>query len=351
MLDRRPCLRPFWASVSVSQKINDRVADQPPGMTMALAETAADRSWSSHGLPPEKALRAWQDWACEALTPMDVAALDADRFAARWAGHGMGPLHLLELTAAPQRVAHPREERAPRGPRFQLVYCQDTPIRARIGPKRFDLMAGEFVLLDNTQAYEMRMDSANTSIDLIMPEAWLERWLPDPVQYAGTPYTASSGWGAPLGSLLSTLSREIENAALPRTVIADQLGALLALAVGCKPRVASRHKTKLADRLLNAICERHSDPELDADAVAREAGISKRYLHAVLAEAGTTFITTLAGARLDHAGELLSDPRCDGLHVAEISWRCGYLDPSYFTRAFRRRFGMSPSEWRSNRRR
>lgn len=319
---------------------------------MALAEAAADRSWSSRGLPPEQALHAWKEWACQALAPMDVAAIEADRFAARWASRGVGPLHLLELTAAAQRVTHPREQRAAPGePCFQLVYCQDTPIRTRVGARRFDLQPGEFVLLDNAQSYAMHMSAANTSIDLIMPEAWLERWLPDPVQYTGTPYTASADWGAPLGSLLTTLAREIENAALPRKVIADQLGALLALAVGCKPEVATRHKAKLARRLLGLIEERHGDPELDAEGVAREAGISKRYLHAVLAEAGTTFLTALAGVRLERACELLSDPRCDGLQVAEISWRCGYLDPSYFTRAFRRRFGTSPTEWRSARRR
>jgi hypothetical protein len=228
---------------------------------MAHVEPVEDLSWSSRGLPADQALDAWRAWASETLTPMDVSALDADRFCARWASRPVGPLHLLELTAAPQRVAHPREERAAsRGPRFQLVYCQDTPIRARVGAKRFDLQRGEFVLLDNTQSYEMRMESANTAIDLIMPEAWLERWLPDPVQYVGAPYSASAEWGAPFGSLLSTLAREIHNAALPRSVIADQLGALLALAVGRRPNVASRHKAKLAHRLLSLIAERHGRP-------------------------------------------------------------------------------------------
>lgn len=318
---------------------------------MALSESAEDRSWSSRGLSAAQALHDWRDWASGALTPMDVQALDADRFAARWASRAVGPLHLLELTAAPQLVAHPREERAsPKGPRFQLVYCQDTPIRSRVGGRRFELHAGEFVLIDNTQSYEMRMDSANTSIDLIMPETWLERWLPDPAQYVGTPYAAAAEWGAPFGSLLTTLTRDIESAALPRSIIADQLGALLALAVGSKPRPTSRHKIKLAHRLLALIEDRHADPELDADTIAREAGISKRYLHAVLAAAGTTFVTTLARARLDRASDLLSDARWDGLQIAEIAWRCGYLDPSYFTRAFRRRFGVNPSEWRNARR-
>ena len=47
------------------------------------------------------------------------------------------------------------------------------------------------------------------------------------------------------------------------------------------------------------------------------------------------------------ASDMLSDPRADGLPVAEIAFRCGFLDAGYFARLFRKRFGITPREWRA----
>jgi AraC-like DNA-binding protein len=183
-----------------------------------------------------------------------------------------------------------------------------------------------------------------------MPGLWLERWLPSPARSLGRAYSASTRWGLPLGSLLTTAADEIDHAALPRSVIADQIGSCLALAVGHQPAVGTRHRGKLAQRLLRLIEERHADPGLDPGEVARALGISTRYLHALLAESGATFSAALNRVRLTRASEMLADVRLDGLQVAEISWRCGYLDPSYFTRVFRQRFGACPREWRKRQR-
>jgi AraC-like DNA-binding protein len=44
---------------------------------------------------------------------------------------------------------------------------------------------------------------------------------------------------------------------------------------------------------------------------------------------------------------MLSDPRAGSLPVAEIAFRAGFLDAGYFTRLFRKRFGITPREWRA----
>jgi AraC-like DNA-binding protein len=193
------------------------------------------------------------------------------------------------------------------------------------------------------------MEATHEAIDLVMPSSWLLRYLPDPFPFVGRSFSASSGWGLPLGSLLTTISRELSGSAVPRGQLADQVGALLSLATGYQPAPMSRHRGKIVQRLLHMIAERHAEPELKLGDVAAELGISKRYLHALLAETGTTFISQLNRIRLDRAGEMLADPRCGSLQVAEIAWRCGYFDSSYFSRLFRRHFGMSPSEWRTQR--
>ena len=67
----------------------------------------------------------------------------------------------------------------------------------------------------------------------------------------------------------------------------------------------------------------------------------------LLAGSGTSFVQELTARRLDRASDMLSDPRAGSLGVGEIAFRCGFLDPGYFARAFRKRFGATPSEWRA----
>lgn len=315
---------------------------------MSLESVGDDQQWSSCGLPPREALRAWQDWTSKTLAPMHIECPEADRFAAGWKSFGMGPVKLVSFEATPQRAVHPRGA-CSRESRFQLVYCTQAPMHTRIRAKRYCVAPGEMVLLDNAQPYEVRLEDSHKLIDLIMPGAWLERWFPDPCDFVDRPFSAASRWGLPLGTFLSTLVRELDEAPLPRAVLADQIGALLALAVGHRPSFKTRHKAKLVRRLLHLIGERHSEPEFTPGDAARTLGISRRYLHALLADAGTTFTGALNRARMERACELLADPRLAQLQIAEISWRCGYLDPSYFARVFRARFGTGPRAWRNAR--
>ena len=311
-----------------------------------LAQAGADHHWSSRGLEPREALGRWRSWACQALAPMQIVSADETRFSAHCRSHALGPISLVALQASAQRVVHDGAARVGDGSTFQLLYCSTSPIQTRVGAREFRLGVGQFVLLDNAQPYEMSMGE-HEAVDLVMPAAWLERWLPDPHAVTAQPICAAARWGLPFGNLLQALASELEDAPVPRAMLADQVGALLALAVGERDGGPGPHKAALARRLVQLIEERHAEPELDPAAVAKAAGISKRYLHAVLAQAQTSFLQVLTRARLDQAGRMLADRRFRALAIGEVAWRCGYPDASYFARLFRRRHGMGPRQWRA----
>lgn len=84
--------------------------------------------------------------------------------------------------------------------------------------------------------------------------------------------------------------------------------------------------------------------------MAEAVGISKRHLHALFANAGTTFGATLLDIRLRRAKEILSDPRFRLYQIGEIAWQCGLADASHFARLFKRRFGVTPLNFRRSRR-
>ena len=80
--------------------------------------------------------------------------------------------------------------------------------------------------------------------------------------------------------------------------------------------------------------------------MAEEIGISKRYLHQLLANAGTTFSQKLVEIRLGHASKLLQNRNNEVLSIAQIAYQCGFKDPGYFTRVFKKSFKISPTEYR-----
>lgn len=101
---------------------------------------------------------------------------------------------------------------------------------------------------------------------------------------------------------------------------------------------AGRHAAAL--RFMEREAHRH---DLDAAAIADGAGCSRTRLYAAFAAQGDTVMGTLREIRLQRARGLIEQgPR---LHIGALSWRCGFADQSGFSRLFKARFGLLPSEW------
>jgi AraC-like DNA-binding protein len=60
-------------------------------------------------------------------------------------------------------------------------------------------------------------------------------------------------------------------------------------------------------------------------------------------EADTNYQTLLDDVRFDLVQQYLRDSQ---MPVTQLTYVAGFSDPSNFARAFRKRFGMSPKQWR-----
>lgn len=132
-------------------------------------------------------------------------------------------------------------------------------------------------------------------------------------------------------------------AALAATHISDL--AALVLGHGTAPPSAGRAARVAAIR--RDMAERFRDPDLDVATLARQHGITPRYLQMLFAEAGESASEALSGLRLDAARARLADPRRASEGISTIAFACGFHDLSTFNRGFRRRFGTTPGEYRA----
>ncbi|MGK5685590.1 helix-turn-helix domain-containing protein [Actinoplanes sp. URMC 104] len=89
-----------------------------------------------------------------------------------------------------------------------------------------------------------------------------------------------------------------------------------------------------------------TDAGLSAARVAGRQGITVRYLHKLFEREPQTFAQFVLGRRLELAHRRLGDPRWAGRTVSAIAHDSGFGDLSGFNRAFRHRYGVTPSEVR-----
>ncbi|MEO8528332.1 MAG: helix-turn-helix domain-containing protein [Pseudolysinimonas sp.] len=84
-------------------------------------------------------------------------------------------------------------------------------------------------------------------------------------------------------------------------------------------------------------------PELDVAQIAEAHFVSRRFLYELFEPLSETPAEHLRRLRLRRAAELLADPQPS---IAQVAERSGFADPTTFTRAFHREFGMLPREFR-----
>jgi AraC-like DNA-binding protein len=136
-----------------------------------------------------------------------------------------------------------------------------------------------------------------------------------------------------------------------RDVVVTHIYDLVVLALGAKPdaHALAENRGQRAARqaaILHAIEGRSGDPGLSASVLAAALGITPRYVHRLLEDTGKSFSHHLLEKRLERAAGLLRDPSRHNRRIGDIAGEAGFTDLSYFSRAFRRRFGVTPSDIR-----
>jgi AraC-like DNA-binding protein len=75
-------------------------------------------------------------------------------------------------------------------------------------------------------------------------------------------------------------------------------------------------------------------------------GYNKDYIRRRFVKAcGMTPNEYLTSLRIEHAKKLLSQKKNTQIYVADIGVMCGYYDPNYFSRIFKKQTGITPEQY------
>ncbi|WP_126976171.1 helix-turn-helix transcriptional regulator [Frigidibacter oleivorans] len=107
----------------------------------------------------------------------------------------------------------------------------------------------------------------------------------------------------------------------------------------CQYRLTDWQMRRVTERMEAGLTEHIRIAELAAELNMSEG----HFYRAFRATSGRTPLEVITDRRVERAARLLSTSNAS---LTEIAFDVGFTSPSYLARAFRKRRGMSPSEWR-----
>jgi len=129
--------------------------------------------------------------------------------------------------------------------------------------------------------------------------------------------------------------------AIARQTILDHTAAMLGSLTGVTPKLG--RADDFLSLSLKAAIDR--DPNATRDSIAAAAGVSVRHANRLLALEGTSIQRLLTERRLSKCREAIENQR--HRRISDIAYAYGFRDLSHFGRAFKSRFGLTPSDYRA----
>ncbi|WP_051687290.1 helix-turn-helix domain-containing protein [Microbulbifer sp. HZ11] len=212
---------------------------------------------------------------------------------------------------------------------------------------------GELYLLPLEDPYVSRNEGAHFVTSIGLPKQFLESRLAAPDRVIGKSFRPrdASAFELLLGYLknLYHARDDLSDSAAKLAEIQIMDLAALVLGVDSDSEVAAGNRGVRYARyqaMRNYINLRMFDPELSADIVARHFNISPQYLRKIFGEFNFTFTDYLNAIRLDWVYQQLVNPAKVRDYISTLAYHAGFSNLAWFNRAFKRRFGLSPSDVR-----
>lgn len=107
----------------------------------------------------------------------------------------------------------------------------------------------------------------------------------------------------------------------------------------------SRSTKNFVQKAKEYVRTHYADEEISLDHVCEALGVSNSYFSTIFKkETGNSFIGYLTDYRMEQAARMLMETNEKSYIIAK---HVGYADPNYFSYVFKRRFGVSPSKYRT----
>jgi AraC-like DNA-binding protein len=311
--------------------------------------------WRSDGVAERDQFASWREAVCQHVYAMTPERKDRGGFRGAILARHFGGLDVIELESEGHLVARRREDIARISSDTYYVYCQlaDSAWFSQSG-RELVAEAGDVVIADPNIPF---LTSTSGSFNF---RIWrMPRRMLDPLRVNGdhllmTHLPRSNAVGSVISCYLAALASHAgQMDAIAEEYIADNVGRLVAIALGIAPEMRGQGREALRNarfaRVLGYIDRHLAEPDLTPGTVAAKFGMSVRALHLLFELKGVSFGQFVQRRRLEEIKSLLANPCAADRSVAEIAFTWGFNELSTFYRAFHTAYGVRPGSIRPRR--
>jgi AraC-like DNA-binding protein len=216
-----------------------------------------------------------------------------------------------------------------------------------------DLQPGDGVLLSNSDIGAITFSDACRYTTFGIPRSALAPLVPD----LGMLFARRiPGSNPSLQMLVRYLELARDGSFLTTPELSDaftnHVADLLALSLGATREAAEVARMRgvraarlqaMQEDILNSLRR----PDLSVHGIAARYNVTPRYVQKLFEGSGSTFTRFVSEQRLTAAYKMLTDYARSSLSISTIAYECGFTDLSNFNKAFRRRFGCTPTDVRA----
>lgn len=216
---------------------------------------------------------------------------------------------------------------------------------------------GDVVTFDSTRPYALEMPEPFQMVALRFPHGLIGLSPGTTQKLTAAPWPGTMGVGALVSQALGTLGQHLadwDDDAVTEP-LGTAIGGLITTLFAERLRETETDHDALAARQMlmlriQTFAKEHlPDLSLGPTMLAKRHNVSLRYLQLLFAEQGTSPAKWIRDERLARCHADLNNPRYDHLTVAALGERWGLIGASQISRLFRRRYGLTPRDFRKHR--
>lgn len=311
---------------------------------------ASLNSFSTSALPPGARLGAWNDISSRLFGTLRIDRRSSGPFWAEMERLPLRDCELVSLRSSPVSIFRSPESssrgRTSSALALNLV-CSGSG-SAMLGGQEVQLQAGDLLLLHSSSLSCYRFDQPVHFIVVLLDAQRLAHRLQQLRPYLNRHIRPNGGAPALLSKFFLSTWEDMKEGFQPQWSgpLSDTFWGLFDLAFQNQD-VGSPTPLRRLDRLHGAQQLMESglrNPDFHVHEIAQSLHVSERYVQALFSDLGTTPSKYLLNRRLELAAERL---RCEPqARISDVALSVGFNDLGYFSRAFRKRYGMPASHFR-----
>jgi AraC family transcriptional regulator, positive regulator of tynA and feaB len=323
----------------------------PHAMKQRAVQASAS-VWGTEDCEPAKAYDYFQAAVREGFLPWRAKQVGDARFSARIEALHVdrafiGKINIVETIS----VRTEAEVSASEGEYFYASFNLAGSMTVEQGTLVNTTRPGDLVIFDSTRPTQVSSRPSqgrthSSAIALMIPKSSFSCF--DAEAHFTNARIPREALLPPLANALALLANRLVSAPGPElAALYEACVDLLPVAAGAfdedTPAFDFRPANESLREVLCLIQSCLGDAQLSARFAADSLGLSERYIHKLFAGRGTTFGGYVTEQRLSRVrGDLTTDDN-RFKPIANIAYRWGFNDLSTFNRAFRKRFGCTPS--------